>query len=177
MRKPSSQPITMSEITEQLSRAAVVEASLLAATPAAVWERVASMTGVNAELMPLVRMTFPRGAERIDTVAHTAGKPLFRSVLLLFGVLPIDVHQVALAKLDPGVGFLECSSSLLHRRWIHERRLEPEGENTKIRDRVSFESRVPFLGTLLAPIVRAIFRHRHERLRRHFGTKTSLRKP
>jgi hypothetical protein len=60
------------------------------------------MAGVNAELMPFVRMTFPRGAERIDKATAAAGKPLFRSVLLLFGVLPIDVHRLALVKLDPG---------------------------------------------------------------------------
>jgi len=174
MRKATSDSIDLPEITHQLSRAAVVETSLLAAPPAAVWERIASMTGVNAELMPIVRMTFPRDYERLDTSAIDAGKPLFRSVLLLFGVLPIDVHWVALAKLDPGVGFLECSSSLLQRRWIHERHLEPQGDGTRIRDRVYFECRVPVLGAVLAPIVRAIFRHRHERLRRHFGRGSAV---
>ncbi len=174
MPKASSRPIDLSEITDRLSRAAVVETSLLAAPPAVVWAQIASMAGVNAELMPFVYMTFPRGAERIDKATVSAGKPLFRSMLLLFGVLPIDVHRVALAKLDPGAGFLECSSSLLHRRWIHERRLDAEGEGTKIRDRVYFECRVPMLGMALTPIVRAIFRHRHERLRRCFGTNTAL---
>jgi ligand-binding SRPBCC domain-containing protein len=128
------------------------------------------MAGVNAELMPFVRMTFPRGHERIDIRTPIAGSPLFRSVLLLFGVLPIDIHWVTLAHLDPGTSFLECSSSLLHRRWVHERRLEVENGSTRIRDRVHFECRIPILGRALTPVVRAIFRHRHAQLRRHFGS-------
>lgn len=161
--------IDLIEIASLLSQARVVESSLLAAPRAAVWDRIASMAGVNAELMPVVRMTFPRGHERLDTGAPVAGRTFFLSVLLLFGVLPIDVHSLALASLSPGRGFLESSSSLLHRRWIHERVLDAEGEGTRIRDRVYFECRLPALDVVLAPIVRAIFHHRHARLRRHFG--------
>jgi ligand-binding SRPBCC domain-containing protein len=170
MPKASSRSMDLSKIREPLGRAAVVETSLLAAPPAAVWTRIASMTGVNAELMPFVRMTFPRGHERIDVGSADAGNPLFGSVLLLFGVLPIDIHWVTLADLNPCASFLECSSSLLHRRWVHERRLEAEGGSTRIRDRVHFECRVPILGRALRPIVRAIFSHRHAQLRRHFGS-------
>jgi ligand-binding SRPBCC domain-containing protein len=169
MRKASSHSIDLSEIADRLSRAAVVETSSLAAPPASVWERIASMTGVNAELMPLVRMTFPSEYERLDTAALETGRPLFRSVVLLFGLLPIDVHRLTLIKLDPGAGFLECSTSLLQRYWIHERRLKVAGQGTRIRDRVYFECRLPMLARTLTPIIRGIFRHRHARLRRHFG--------
>jgi hypothetical protein len=129
------------------------------------------MVGVNAELMPVVRMTHPRGYERLDRDLIVPGLQLFHSVLLLFGLLPVVVHALALLNLTPGRGFLESSSSLLHRRWIHERVLDAEGGGTRIRDRVYFECRLPDLGAALVPLMRAIFRHRHARLRRHFGTE------
>jgi len=84
--------------------------------------------------------------ERLDRDRLDPQRPLFRSVLLLFGVLPVDVHSLALASLVPGRGFLESSSSLLHRRWIHERVLDAEGDGTRICDRVYFECRLPSLG-------------------------------
>ena len=40
--------------------------SLLAAPRERVWERVTTPEGVNAELMPIVRMTLPRGVEQLD---------------------------------------------------------------------------------------------------------------
>lgn len=172
---PEQRAIDLTDAAARLGRAQVIASSLLAAPPAAVWERIASMTGVNAELMPAVRMTFPRGSERLDRHPPVAGRPLFRSVLLLFGVLPIDVHSLALASLTPGRGFLESSSSLLHRRWIHERVLDAEGAGTRIRDRVYFECRLLGLSMALTPVVRAIFHHRHAQLRRHFGVGSASR--
>ena len=175
MDETSSSTIDLTEASCRLGQAQVIESSLLAAPPAAVWGRVASMTGVNAELMPAVRMTFPRACERLDRNLLVPGRTLFRSVLLLFGVLPVDVHSLALASLAPGRGFLESSSSLLNRRWIHERVLDAEEGATRIRDRVYFECRLPGLRVALAPVVRAIFRHRHAQLRRHFGTGVAPR--
>jgi ligand-binding SRPBCC domain-containing protein len=129
------------------------------------------MPGVNAELMPVVRMTYPRWYERLDRNPLVPGRQLFRSVLMLFGVLPVDVHAITLVSLTPGRGFLESSSSLLHRHWIHERALEPGSAGTKLSDRVYFECRVPGLDAALTPVVRAVFRHRHAQLRRRFGTR------
>lgn len=91
-----------------------------------------SMPDVDAELMPVVRMTNPRGYERLDRVPLVPGRRLFRSVLLLYGVLPVDVHAIAPPSLTPGRGFLESSSSLLHRRWIHERVIEPDSGGARL---------------------------------------------
>lgn len=92
-------------------------------------------------------------------------------MLLLFGVLPVDVHAIALLSLTPHRGFLESSPSLLHRRWIHERRLELDSGGTRLSDRVRFECRVPGLGAALTPAVRAIFPTPPTRLRRRFGAR------
>jgi hypothetical protein len=105
MIETSSGTIDLTEITSRPSQAQVIETSRLAAPPVAVWEQVASMTGVNAELMPAVRMTFPRACETLDRVRLDPQRPLVRSVLMLFGALPVDVHSLALATLDPGAAF------------------------------------------------------------------------
>jgi hypothetical protein len=56
------------------------------------------------------------------------------------------------------------------RVWEHERTLEPVGAgDCRVRDRLSFEPRLPGTGPLLERIVRATFRHRHRRLGRRFG--------
>ena len=153
----------------ELGAAQVCESSLLAAPPDAVWQRVGSMPGVNAELAPLLAMTFPARWQRLTADAVAADRPVFRSVILLFGIVPIDVHSVGFASMEPGSGFLERSSSLLHSSWIHERRLVPVGGGTRITDRVHFRNRLPIPGAMTVPLMRFVFRHRHRRLRRHFG--------
>jgi ligand-binding SRPBCC domain-containing protein len=160
-------------VLDALRAAPIMERSRVAAPPAVVWERVATKEGINAELMPLLAMTFPAEWERLDVKDVTAGLSLFRSVLLLFGVLPIDLHRFAFLSVTPGDGFLESSSSLLHRNWIHERRLEAVPGGTEVTDRVHYRCRLPGLGFVLRPVIRCVFRHRHRRLLRHFGAVSS----
>lgn len=144
--------------------------SRLDASVAEVWERVATIDGVNDELMPIVRMTAPPGVTSLDSAQFVPGRRLFRSWLLLFSLVPVDYDDVTLVRLDPGRGFLERSPMLSQRMWEHERRLEPEGPRTcRLSDRVRFESRLPVPGALLRPLYLAVFRHRHRRLRRRFG--------
>jgi len=66
-----------------------------------------SMAAVNAELMPLVRMTTPASWRDCPLPQWTTGQVLFRSVILLFGVLPVDVHALQLESIDPRRGFHE----------------------------------------------------------------------
>jgi ligand-binding SRPBCC domain-containing protein len=118
------------------------------------------MAGVNAELRPLVRMTFPPHAARIG--------PDFTSTILLLGLLPIDRHRLHLDAIEPPRRFAERSSTLVHRVWRHERTLEPDGAGgTVLTDRVAFDARVPFPRAAIA----LVFAHRHRRLRRAFGAR------
>jgi ligand-binding SRPBCC domain-containing protein len=106
----------------------------------------------------------------LDPSEVVLGERIFRSWVLLFGVIPIDYDDITLIALEPGRGFHERSRMLSMRVWEHERTLEPDGESaTRVRDRLSFEPRLPGSGPLLERIVRATFRHRHRRLRRRFG--------
>jgi ligand-binding SRPBCC domain-containing protein len=143
--------------------------SVVPAPPDRVWARVATFEGVNDELAPLVRMTCPAAYRRIDPAVVPLGRVWFRSWLLLFGVVPFDWDRLRLLGVDPGRGFHEDSTMLSQRRWVHRRTLEPVAGGTRVTDRVEFEPRALVPGALLAPLFRAVFRHRHRRLARRFG--------
>lgn len=143
--------------------------SRLGASAGEVWAVVSTMQGVNAELRPLATMTFPAERGRLDGERVAPGRELFRSWILLGGVLPIDRHRLALVRIVPGIGFDEESSSWLQRRWRHERRVmtEPTG-GCVVRDRLVVEPRRLVPPPLVAVIVGTVFRHRHRRLRSRF---------
>lgn len=142
--------------------------SRLGAPPEVVWERVSTVKGVNDELRPLMRMTFPRHVKRLEPAQVELGAPLCRSWLLLFGVLPVDYDDLTLVELTPG-GFRERSSMLSMRSWEHERRVEPDGDGCIVHDRVAYTPRLNLPPQPLAPVVRMVFDHRHRRLRTRFG--------
>jgi ligand-binding SRPBCC domain-containing protein len=147
----------------------VEQESILAAPPETVWARVSTFEGINDELRPLMRMTAPARIRALDPSEVVLGERIFRSWVLLFGVIPIDYDDLALVALEPGRGFHERSTMMSMRVWEHERRLEPDGDSRcRIRDRLSFEPRVALAGPLLERFVRGTFRHRHRRLRRFF---------
>lgn len=143
--------------------------SIVAAPPAAVWDRVSTMAGVNDEFWPFLRMTHPPGLDRLDPAAVPLGRPVFRSWLLLFGVLPVDFDHLRFLRLEPGRSFLESSTMLSQRRWVHERRLEPAAGGCRVTDRVRFVPRVACLGRASRAVFLRIFAYRHRRLRRRFG--------
>ena len=143
--------------------------SVLAATPEAVWERVSTFEGINDELGPVLRMTAPARVRRLEPAEVVLGERIFRSWVLLFGVLPIDYDDLTLVALEPGRSFHERSRMLSMRVWEHERTLTADGSGCVVRDRLGFEPRLPGMGPLLERVIRATFRHRHKRLRRRFG--------
>jgi hypothetical protein len=154
-----------------LARSAEISvSSRLGARADRVWDRIVTPAGINDELRPLLRMTVPRGVERLDPASIELGKPIGRSWVLLFGLVPFDYDEITLVRLEEGRGFLERSRMLSQRVWEHERTLEPTADGgCLITDRVRWEPRIPLPGALLRPLFRAVFRHRHRRLRRRFG--------
>ena len=144
-------------------------ASRVDAPRSEVWARVSSMEGVNDELAPVLRMTHPPEVADLNPHNVPLGERLFRSWILLFGVLPFDYDDLVLVRVDPDRGFLERSSMLSQRVWEHERTLEDAEEGCLVTDRIRFVPRPPLVGALLRPLLRAFFRHRHRRLRRRFG--------
>jgi ligand-binding SRPBCC domain-containing protein len=150
-----------------------VTASRLAASREQVWKRVSTMEGVNAELVPIARMKVPRGVGGLDPGTVPIGERVGRFWILLFGLFPVDYDDLTLVRLDPPAGFLERSQMLTMRVWEHERTLEPADGGCLIRDRVRLEPRLPGAARVLLPVYRAVFRHRHRRLRRRFGALSS----
>jgi ligand-binding SRPBCC domain-containing protein len=142
--------------------------SVLAAPPDVVWRHASSPDGVNRELAPLLRMSFP---DDVDSLvgAGRPGERLFRSWIWLLGVLPVEYDDLTFEAVEPGRRFLERSTLLTQRVWEHERTIEPADGGCRVTDRVRFEPRVHALGPLHGAIFRAVFRWRHRNLRRHFG--------
>jgi ligand-binding SRPBCC domain-containing protein len=143
--------------------------SLVPAPPPQVWERIITPQGINHELRPWMRMTLPRAVERLDPETVELGRPIGRSWVLLLGVLPFEYDDVTLIELEPGHRFLERSPMLSQRSWQHERVVEPAEGGSRVTDRIRMEPRLGIPAAPLVPVFRALFRHRHRRLRAWFA--------
>ena len=100
------------------------------------WARVVTPEGINDEVRPWITMSMPRGAESL-TVDNVPVAPIGRCWLRLFGVVPFDYDELAIAELVPGQSFDEQSTMMSMRRWRHERSVTPEGDGkTVVRDRL-----------------------------------------
>ncbi|MBX3411243.1 MAG: hypothetical protein KF708_00895 [Pirellulales bacterium] len=147
----------------------IVRRSNLAAPAERVWAHAITMRGVNDELWPLVRMSFPREAATLTLSGDKLGRPLFRSWIYLFGVLPIDYDEITLVEFEPGERFLERSPMLTQAVWQHERTVESCPGGCTITDHVEYRPRVAWLGPLYPLPFGLAFAWRHWRLRRMFG--------
>ncbi len=142
--------------------------SRLAAPAQDVLSEALTMRGVNAELMPLVRMSYPREAENFDLQQAPLKQTLFQSWLLLGGVIPVDRHALTFEALYDN-GFDERSTSWVQRVWIHRRRIIEQGKGCIVTDELEFQPRLPLPGGLAAALARRVFEHRHARLRDRYG--------
>lgn len=145
------------------------QSSVVAADPAAVWQRIVTFEGVNHELGPWMRMTAPADVRARGLENVVLGERICRSWVFLLGVIPFDYDDLTLVELEPGRRFLERSKMLSQRSWEHERTLEPAEGGTRVTDRLRFEPRLSVLGGLSARVIQATFAHRHRRLADFFA--------
>ena len=131
------------------------------------WSWATSVAGITAELRPLLRMTVPQGISNILDVDVRLGRPLFRSWILLFCVLPIDRSALTLIELDDGYRFLEQSPMLSMKLWRHERTIEPRERGCTLTDRLEFQPR--FAAGMTKWFITTVFTHRHEVIRQNLG--------
>lgn len=143
--------------------------SQLHAPPTEVWRLAGTMAGVNQELFPIARMTYPADQVRIARDSMPLGRRAFRSWILLFGIIPIDYDDIMFTKFYPEGGFVEQSTMLSIKTWRHERTLEVTQVGCLLTDYVSLVPRIPITGPLFYLLGRALFRWRHAYLRRTFG--------
>ena len=137
----------------------------------ALWLHITEMKNVNYELYPIVQMTFPKDKSEIGSKDVPLETFLFRSIVLLFTFIPIDLHYIRLDAVVTGSSFYENSVTAQHRYWRHRRSLRavPGEENsTIVRDEVHFSPRLYLLGYLLLPIYKLVFASRHTRLGNYF---------
>jgi hypothetical protein len=113
-------------------------------------------------------MTFPSGISDV-TAAWLPGKRLFRSWLLVAGVVPVEYDDVVFEAVEPGRRFLERSTLLTQRVWEHERIIEPAAQGCQVTDRVRFVPRWPWFAAPHGFIFQAVFGWRHRNLRKLFG--------
>ncbi|HYD78604.1 MAG TPA: hypothetical protein VEC06_02250 [Paucimonas sp.] len=141
--------------------------SRLAAPAADCWAHATSVAGIAAEMRPLLKMTIPGGKASILDFDLVPGRPLFRSWMLLFGVLPVDRSDLTLVELEDGRRFLEQSPMLGMKLWRHERIVTAIPGGTAVIDRLEFAPRLA--SGLVRWFVRLLFARRHAVLRRKFG--------
>ena len=143
--------------------------SELTAAAEVVWAHATSMAGVNAELRPWLRMTVPRGVD-LRPQAIDSHQLAFHSWLLLGGIVPFDRHALGFEAMAPEQRwFHERSSSWLQREWVHRRSIEPTDGGCRLTDRIACTPRLRVAEPLTRWVVRAVFDHRHQRLRSLFG--------
>ena len=112
-------------------------------------------------------MTAPKSFTKMTDVSVELGKPLFRSWVFLFGVVPIDRSDLTLISLDAGSGFVEESPMLSMKLWRHERRISSRADKTVLSDTLTFEPR--FARPLVEWLIGVTFEHRHAVLRKELG--------
>ncbi|EQM67861.1 hypothetical protein ABS648_24990 [Pseudomonas solani] len=137
--------------------------STLAVSPGQAWSWITDVDRLREEMRPWLRMTVPAGIRNLEDLAFQPGEPLFTSHLWLFGCLPLGTSRLTLRELNPGVGFVEESPMTGMRLWRHERRLEVQGNGTRVIDRLTVE---PLFGAPLVRLfLRLFFANRHRVLR------------
>lgn len=135
-----------------------------------VWDWVTDVQCLRREMRPFIFMTAPRGVRRLRDLDPRPGKPLFVSVILLFGILPVDYSRLTLHAIEEGHGFREQSPMGSMRHWSHSRQLlvNPRRAGMVVlRDTLCFEPRFAVRPTVW--FVERFFSHRHAVLRRSFN--------
>ncbi len=119
--------------------------------------------------MPYAKMTYPTSRSEIANNEVPLQQVLFKSIILLFGFIPVDLHYLRLDKIDAGTAFYENSYSLQHYYWKHTRTIIESNMKVFVRDELHFSPRISFLGYVLLPIYKMIFRNRHRQLQQYFA--------
>lgn len=129
------------------------------------WARVGSLTGANAELAPWLALR----AEGIGSLEDVeAGVPLRCALRGPLG-LPLGPYPLCFRRRPQEGGFLEQTQAGLLAPWQHERTLVADGATAVVTDALGWRLRGigarPRSDAVVAAVVRALFEHRHRRLR------------
>ncbi|MCB0932523.1 MAG: hypothetical protein KDB71_11560 [Mycobacterium sp.] len=145
--------------------------SEIAVPPEEVWARVITPQGINDEMGPYLAMTMPRTFRGRTIADVTPGTHIGKSLLLLFGFIPVGYDDITIARIEPGRMFREESVMTGMQMWVHQRTLQTRGDITVVTDEITLAPKAPLRlipgsATLIRAVVSAFFSHRHRRLRR-----------
>lgn len=148
--------------------------SELAAPATELWRHAGSMAGVNYELGPWVRMSYPSHFSSIADAFSSGqqlvpGQTVFHSWITLARLIPLDRHAFGFERILDGEGFDERSHSWMQASWVHRRRIAAIPGGCRVGDVLEFRPRLFFMAPLLRLIIGGLFRHRHRQLKRRFG--------
>lgn len=150
----------------------LVYRSHLAAPADVVWARAMTLSGINAEAMPVFSMRTAPGVSGLADVDFEPGTMLFRADVLAFGLIRYDWTELTLIEFEPGRRFVERSPMGSMHSWQHIRTVEPSGTGCILTDELRFEPKWPRL--LARTMVAVAFRNRHRQLRRHHGQQLEV---
>ena len=126
-----------------------------------------SMKGVNAELFPWLRLTYPAGILRENVEAP--GRFFFHSWVLFLGFIPIDYYSFYFTSYNIDGHFYENSSSLTYKNWCHIREVSETEGGCTLKDELEIKPHLIFLSPLIRFFVRRLFIHRHRVLKKKFN--------
>ncbi|AZZ36921.1 hypothetical protein CIK05_09000 [Bdellovibrio sp. qaytius] len=130
-----------------------------------VWQSITSLQGLTSEMMPLMRLTAPKGFKNLSDI-YPRQKDI-KSYVLLFGVFPIDTTDLHLKSLTVHKGFIEESNMASMNYWRHERKLtQLSASQVSIVDELTFEPRR--FTKISVYIIKKFFEHRHKNLKKLF---------
>lgn len=143
--------------------------SKINSTKEILWQHITQMKNINVELSPFIKMTYPAKMSEIGDREVLMNEVLFKSWILLFGFIPIDLHHLCLGKIDFGTGFYENSYSVYMRYWKHTRTINERNEKVFVRDEIHFSPRISFAGLVLLPFFKLFLKNRHKNLAKAFS--------
>lgn len=146
----------------------IFESFIPGVSKAQVWKQVTSWDGINYELLPFLKMTKPSNLP--SSLEKFSPEILPKtSLILLFGLVPIDIHTFIKFDINPvEFYFVEQSWNIPTSIWKHRRKLSEDGGGVVVKDHLEITPRTLLLVFLLKPIYSMVFRRRHERLKFHF---------
>jgi hypothetical protein len=158
------------EVIDTKDEVLLTFSSDLRASAEDVWARASTVGGMSSELSPLARLTMPKDKRTLTPEVSPLGRPAFRSWVLFLGLFPVDYDDVTFIEVEPGRRFVARSGMFGQQFMEHERVVEPLArDEARLTDTLRFRSRLS-LTRFYRTMFGITFRHRHKRLRRHFGT-------
>jgi len=144
-------------------------ATHLSVEPVKLYRELLTINGVNRELAPYINMSAPKQWRAKQISEWPVGAFFFNSRVTLFGLIPIDSHRFKFSEVSES-GFSESSKTLMNKEWNHTRSIVAAGSGSKVKDLIEYKSKLSIVGIILMPVFKAIFKHRHKKLKAKYGT-------